>query len=75
MVTKSSRPTVADIRAMKGRGQKITMLYVTSLEEAAAADAADRGPLLLARDARGGRPAAELAAPDDLHRIYLGDAP
>jgi len=40
MVTKSSRPTVADIRAMKSRGQKISMLYVTSLEEAAAANAA-----------------------------------
>ena len=40
MVTKNNRPTVADIRAMKGRGQKISMLYVTTLEEAAAADAA-----------------------------------
>src|SRR6478609_11695156 len=40
MVHKNTRPTVADIRAMKGRGQKISMLYVTSLEEAAAADAA-----------------------------------
>ena len=40
MVTKSTRPTVADIRAMKGRGQKLSMLYVTTLEEAAAADAA-----------------------------------
>ena len=40
MVTKNIRPTVADIRAMKSRGQKISMLYVTSLEEAAAADAA-----------------------------------
>lgn len=35
-----NRPTVADIRAMKARGQKISMLYVTTLEEAAAADAA-----------------------------------
>ena len=34
------RPTVADMRAMKGRGQKISMLYVTNLEEAAAAAAA-----------------------------------
>ena len=34
------RPTVADIRAMKARGQKISMLYVTTLEEAAAADTA-----------------------------------
>ncbi|MEZ4707741.1 MAG: 3-methyl-2-oxobutanoate hydroxymethyltransferase [Caldilineaceae bacterium] len=35
-----NRPTVADIRAMKARGQKISMVYVTTLEEAAAADAA-----------------------------------
>jgi len=40
MVLKNDRPTVADIRAMKARGQKISMLYVTTLEEAAAADAA-----------------------------------
>lgn len=35
-----NRPTVADIRAMKARGEKISMLYVTTLEEAAAADVA-----------------------------------
>lgn len=35
-----NRPTVADIRAMKARGQKISMIYVTTLEEAAAAAAA-----------------------------------
>lgn len=40
MVHKNTRPTVADIRAMKVRGEKISMLYVTTLEEAAAADAA-----------------------------------
>jgi 3-methyl-2-oxobutanoate hydroxymethyltransferase len=40
MVHKNNRPTVADIRAMKARGQKISMLYVTTLDEAAAADAA-----------------------------------
>jgi 3-methyl-2-oxobutanoate hydroxymethyltransferase len=40
MVHKTKRPTVADIRAMKARGEKISMLYVTTLEEAAAADAA-----------------------------------
>jgi 3-methyl-2-oxobutanoate hydroxymethyltransferase len=34
------RPTVADIRAMKARGQKISMLYVTTVDEAAAAAAA-----------------------------------
>lgn len=40
MGNNTKRPTVADIRAMKTRGQKISMLYVTTLEEAAAADAA-----------------------------------
>jgi 3-methyl-2-oxobutanoate hydroxymethyltransferase len=40
MVNKLNRPSVHDIRAMKARGQKISMLYVTSLDEAAAADAA-----------------------------------
>ncbi len=40
MVHKSSRPTVHDMRAMKARGEKISMLYVTTLDEAAAADAA-----------------------------------
>lgn len=37
---KNNRPTVADIRAMKARDEKISMLYVTTPEEAAAADAA-----------------------------------
>lgn len=40
MGNNSKRPTVADIRAIKARGQKISMLYVTTLEEAAAAEAA-----------------------------------
>lgn len=40
MVHKANRPTVHDMRAMKARGEKITMLYVTTLDEAAAADAA-----------------------------------
>jgi 3-methyl-2-oxobutanoate hydroxymethyltransferase len=35
-----NRPTVSDIRAMKARRQKISMLYVTTLEEAAAGAAA-----------------------------------
>ena len=39
-MARSLRPTVADIRAMKAQGQKISMLYVTALEEAAAANAA-----------------------------------
>ena len=40
MVHKANRPSVHDMRAMKARGEKISMLYVTTLEEAAAADAA-----------------------------------
>lgn len=35
-----NRPHVADIRKMKARGEKITMLYVTTQDEAAAAAAA-----------------------------------
>ena len=35
-----NRPHVDDIRSMKKRGEKISMLYVTTLDEAAAADAA-----------------------------------
>lgn len=35
-----NRPHVEDIRAMKKRGEKISMLYVTTLEEAAAANEA-----------------------------------
>ena len=40
MVTKNTRPTVADIRGLKARGKKISMLYVTRPEEAAAASQA-----------------------------------
>jgi 3-methyl-2-oxobutanoate hydroxymethyltransferase len=40
MVHKPDRPTVADIRAIKARGEKISMLYVTTPDEAAAAAAA-----------------------------------
>lgn len=40
MVQRNTRPTVADIRAKKARGEKLSMLYVTTLEEAAAADSA-----------------------------------
>ncbi len=35
-----NRPHVNDLRAMKARGEKISMLFVTTPEEAAAADAA-----------------------------------
>ena len=40
MVLRHNRPAVADMRAMKARGRKISMLYVTTLDEAAAAAAA-----------------------------------
>ncbi len=60
MVMRHNRPTVADIRAMKTRGQKITMLYVTTLEEAAAADAA--GVDMLSIEARFFSPATREAA-------------
>jgi len=40
MTMRNGRPSVADIRAMKARGQKISMLYVTTPEEAEAAAAA-----------------------------------
>ena len=40
MVHKNTRPTVHDMRAMKRRGEKISMLYVTTPDEAAAANAA-----------------------------------
>jgi len=52
MVQKSTRPTVADIRAMKARGKKISMLYVTTLEEAAAAAAAAAGIHMLSIEGR-----------------------
>ena len=37
MVKKIDRPTVKDLLDMKVRGQKLSMIYVTTLEEAAAA--------------------------------------
>lgn len=60
MVHKSPRPSVADIRAMKARGQKISMLYVTTLDEAAAADAA--GIHMLSIEARFFSPEMRAAA-------------
>ena len=48
MVVKNTRPTVADIRAMKARGRKISMLYVTTPEQASAADAARMWALFIA---------------------------
>ena len=60
MVQFSKRPTVADIRAMKARGEKISMLYVTTLDEAAAADAA--GIHMLSIEARFFSPEMRAAA-------------
>jgi 3-methyl-2-oxobutanoate hydroxymethyltransferase len=60
MGNSKKRPTVADIRAMKARGQKISMLYVTTLEEAAAADAA--GIDMLSIEGRFFSPEMRLAA-------------
>ena len=60
MVHKNARPTVADIRAMKARSEKISMLYVTSLDEAAAADAA--GIHMLSIEARFFSPEMRVAA-------------
>ncbi len=60
MVHKNTRPSVADIRAMKARGEMISMLYVTTLHEAAAADAA--GVHMLSIEARFFSPAMREAA-------------
>jgi 3-methyl-2-oxobutanoate hydroxymethyltransferase len=60
MANTSNRPTVADIRAMKARGEKISMLYVTTLDEAAAADAA--GIHMLSIEARFFSPEMRAAA-------------
>ncbi len=60
MVQFHNRPNVADIRAMKARGEKISMLYVTTLEEAAAADAA--GIHMLSIESRFFSPEMRLAA-------------
>ncbi len=60
MVHKNIRPSVADIRAMKARGEMISMLYVTTLDEAAAADAA--GVHMLSIEARFFSPAMREAA-------------
>lgn len=60
MVHKTNRPTVQDLREMKARGQKMSMLYVTTLDEAAAADAA--GIDLLSIEGRFMSPAMREAA-------------
>ncbi len=64
-----NRPTVADIRAMKARGQKISMLYVTTLEEAAAAAAA--GIHMLSIESRFMSPEMREAAGDCFIQVGL----
>jgi 3-methyl-2-oxobutanoate hydroxymethyltransferase len=60
MVTKLDRPNVADMRAMKARGRKLSMLYVSTLDEAAAAAAA--GVDMLSIEARFFSPEMRAAA-------------
>jgi 3-methyl-2-oxobutanoate hydroxymethyltransferase len=67
------RPTVADIRAMKARGQKISMLYVTTLEEAAAAAAA--GIHMLSIEGRFFTPAMRAAAGNCFVQVGLPYGP
>jgi 3-methyl-2-oxobutanoate hydroxymethyltransferase len=73
MVQRSTRPTVADIRAMKVRGQKISMLYVTTLEEAAAAAAA--GIHMLSIEGRFFSPEMREAAGDCFVQVGLPYGP
>lgn len=67
------RPTVADIRAMKARGQKISMLYVTTLEEAFAASAA--GIHMLSIEGRFFSPAMREAAGNCFVQVGLPYGP
>jgi 3-methyl-2-oxobutanoate hydroxymethyltransferase len=64
-----NRPTVADIRAMKARGEKISMLYVTTLEEAAAA--AQAGIHMLSIESRFMSPDMREAAGDCFIQVGL----
>ena len=68
-----NRPTVADIRAMKARGEKISMLYVTTLEEAAAAAAA--GIHMLSIEGRFMSPEMREAAGDCFIQVGLPYGP
>lgn len=73
MVHRHNRPTVADIRAMKARGQKISMLYVTTLDEASAAAAA--GVHMLSIEARYFSPEMRAAAGDCFVQVGLPYGP
>lgn len=68
-----NRPTVADIRSMKARGQKISMLYVTTLEEAAAAAAA--GIVMLSIEGRFFTPEMRAAAGNCFVQVGLPYGP
>jgi 3-methyl-2-oxobutanoate hydroxymethyltransferase len=64
-----NRPTVADIRAMKARGEKISMLFVTTPEEAAAA--AEAGIHLLSVESRFMTPEMRESAGDCFIQVGL----
>lgn len=64
-----NRPTVADIRAMKARGEKISMLFVTTPEEAAAA--AEAGIHMLSVESRFMTPELREAAGDCFIQVGL----
>ena len=69
MVQRNNRPTVADLRAMKACGQKISMLPVATLDEAAAAAAA--GVHMLSIEARFFSPEMRAAAGDCFVQVGL----
>ncbi|MCL4068373.1 3-methyl-2-oxobutanoate hydroxymethyltransferase [Pseudomonas sp. GX19020] len=73
MVQKSTRPTVADIRAMKAQGRKLSMLFVTTPDEAAAAAAA--GVDLLSIEGQYFTPGMREAAGDCFVQIGLPYGP
>lgn len=68
-----NRPTVADIRGMKARGEKISMLFVATLEEAAAAAAA--GIHMLSIEGRYMSPEMRKAAGDCFIQVGLPYGP
>lgn len=68
-----NRATVADIRAMKARGEKISMIYVNTLEEARAASAA--GVHMLSIEAKYFSPEMREAAGDCFVQIGLPYGP
>jgi 3-methyl-2-oxobutanoate hydroxymethyltransferase len=68
-----NRPHVEDIRAMKKRGEKISMLYVTTIDEAAAAAAA--GINMLSIESRFFSPEMREAAGDCFIQVGLPYGP